>query len=178
MLCLSPLVSLISHLFQAVSPQERFSCSLGEDPAVRVTYHPQTKNMKTAGSILSTKTSKSHFAQNITIQNTRQSALSRLRVSEQVPVSGSDKVKVDILEPRALNGGAGVKDPSVHWVNPGVDTHEEIENDAALTGTAAAQKAQGIFEWVVTVEAGASTNLALAWEVIAPVGTNWTADSA
>lgn len=133
--------------------------------------------MKTAGSILSTKTSKSYFAQNITIQNTRQSALSRLRVFEQVPVSGSDKVKVNILEPRALNGVAGGKDTSVRWVKPGVDAQEETENDEALTGAAAAQKVQGMFEWVIELEGGASTNLALAWEVIVPVGTNWTADS-
>lgn len=171
-------LSNISPFIQAVSPQERFSCSLGEDPAVRMTYHPQTKSTKMIGSIFSsTKTNKSYLAQKITIQNTRQNAISPLRVHEQIPVSGNEKVTVNILEPRALAGGADIKDASVHWIKAGVDAQTETENDESSTGVAAVQNAQGMFEWVIALKAGEFTNLALAWEVIAPVGTDWTTDS-
>ena len=150
---------------------------MGEDPAVRVTYHPQTKSTKMIGSIFSSaKTNKSYFAQKITIQNTRQNAISPLRVHEQIPVSGSDKVTVNILEPYAL-AGTDVKDTSVasvHWIKPGAYVQEETGGDESLTGTAAAENAKGKFEWVTSLEAGTSTNLALAWEIIAPVGTDWT----
>ena len=58
--------------------------------------------MKTVGSLLSTKSESTRFTQEITVQNARLSHIRQLHVREQVLVSTSDKVKINLLEPKAL----------------------------------------------------------------------------
>jgi hypothetical protein len=69
--------------FQLVSPLESFAVSLGADPAVRVTYHPQSKkiNNPTGGFMTASRVS-TVFQQSISIKNTRNLPLSRLIVKD------------------------------------------------------------------------------------------------
>ncbi|KAG8858400.1 hypothetical protein FRB96_005285 [Tulasnella sp. 330] len=70
------LTSPSSHCIQRlVGPGEKFSTSLGIDPALRVTYHPLVKKSKnvTGSKFLSlqTKTDVSSHIQRVSIKNTR-----------------------------------------------------------------------------------------------------------
>ncbi|KAF8324090.1 hypothetical protein DL93DRAFT_96034 [Clavulina sp. PMI_390] len=99
-----------------VSPGESFSCSLGVDPSLRISYHPQKKlaSLTLAGlmATLSNKkeTQTTTFRQRITIKNTRLGPVSRLIVQDQVPVSEDSKLKVTAQQPSEK--GLGALNPS------------------------------------------------------------------
>ena len=76
---------------KAVSPQEDFTCSLGVDPAVKVTYKPVNKFREQSG--LLNKTSSTTYQQVIEIKNTHNDAI-KILVSDQLPLSTEEKIKV------------------------------------------------------------------------------------
>lgn len=164
-----------------VSPQESFSCSLGVDPALRVTYHPQTKRVKSSGTAvlsLSNKTTTSTFEQAITIKNTRQSRVHRLLLRDQVPVSSNSSYKVNLLEPRSLAANAkGAKNAAV-LVTEGVrvqwaSKREEDEESKVPAEDLTMDTAQGLMEWIIELEPSATVDVKVAWEVSAAVGDLW-----
>lgn len=146
---------------------------------MRVTYHPQTKKMKKVGTIFSARVGNTYFEQNITIRNIRLSRISQLRVSECVPVSNSDKLKINLLEPSMLASNPWQKSTlaqdkvQAHWVKPGGGAQNESEDEASVAAIDL-QKAQGLFEWVCEVDPGKSVDLTLAWEVVTPIGMEWS----
>ena len=74
-----------------MSPSEEFTCSLGVDPAVKVTYKPVNKYREHAGLI--SKVHVTTFKQVIELKNTRQTAC-KLLITDQLPLSTVDKIKV------------------------------------------------------------------------------------
>lgn len=161
--------------FQHVSPQESFPCSLGVDPAIRVTYHPRTTKSRTSGNgILTVKTDNTNFEQKITVKNTRLSNIPKLVVREQVPVSRDAKIKVAVLEPKGLQRGKEniIKEGiAIRWANwkaiEGGDLSNEASEDVDM------ESAQGMLEWICNIEPSASIDLTLAWEISAPSGVEW-----
>ncbi|KIO30856.1 hypothetical protein M407DRAFT_20178, partial [Tulasnella calospora MUT 4182] len=78
----------------SVSPNESFSTSLGVDPAIRITYHPQQKKSKSAtGGLLSNKIDVTSYVQRITVKNTRATAATPLFIKDQIPVSEDSDFK-------------------------------------------------------------------------------------
>lgn len=172
--CLTSILILDNN--QGLSPQERFECSLGADPEVRVTYHPKTKKMKTIGSLLSTKSESTCFTQKITVQNTRLGRIPRLHVREQVLVSTSDKVRINLLDPKALiepshqASALSHKGIRVRWIRSDGRSHIISEEDDSVE-VLNMEGAQGLSE--CEIGPGESVGLVLAWETIVPVGTQW-----
>ncbi|KAF8313124.1 hypothetical protein DL93DRAFT_2168060 [Clavulina sp. PMI_390] len=91
-----------------VAPSELFTCSLGVDPFVRVTFHPQSKVSNTMGGTgLSSYIANNNprmnvtsFKQRITIKNIRaNTAIGKMVVHERVPVSEDARIKVLVLQP-------------------------------------------------------------------------------
>lgn len=76
---------------KAVSPQEEFSCSLGVDPAIRVTYKPAKNYTEESG--LLTKSTKLSTDQTIEVKNTR-ATMVQIKVADQLPLSTDEKIKV------------------------------------------------------------------------------------
>ena len=179
-------------LIQHVSPNETFNCSLGVDPQIKVTYHPRTKKTRSQGGLLSSRTVTTASHQKITIKNNRGTAIPRLLVREQVPVSHDERLKVTLIEPASIEfpnrntisakmsskGDKSVSIPnpvkiskgvSVRWkVNDDEDAEGEAESTAGTDGAR-----EGILEWICEVGSGQSTDLNLAWDVTAPSGLNW-----
>ena len=88
----------------AVSPQEEFNCSLGVDPAVKVTYKPLAKFREQSGLI--SKTVSTMYKQVTEIKNSRQDSI-KVIMKDQLPLSTEEKIKVGdsgIL----CDGGAGM----------------------------------------------------------------------
>ncbi|XP_046560462.1 protein F37C4.5-like isoform X2 [Haliotis rubra] len=79
-----------------VSPGEEFLCSLGVDPAVKVTYKPLKKF--TASSGLISKTTNTTYEQVVEIKNTHEYSIN-IVLKLQLPRSSDDKIKVTLLEP-------------------------------------------------------------------------------
>ncbi|PVD28133.1 hypothetical protein C0Q70_10717 [Pomacea canaliculata] len=80
-----------------VFPQEEFECSLGIDPAIKVTYKP-LKKYKTASGIFSKVTSTT-YEQVTEVKNTHDYGV-KLLVMDQLPRSTDERVKVNLLEPQ------------------------------------------------------------------------------
>ncbi|KAH8115713.1 hypothetical protein DFH11DRAFT_1301174 [Phellopilus nigrolimitatus] len=165
--------SSISH----VSPQESFSCSLGVDPAVRVTYYPQSKKTKTTGgTVLTTKMKTVTFEQAITVKNSRLTRLPRLLIKDHVHVSRDAKIKVTVLEPKGLSAGGKGKAVTfqngvvARWVQRGGD---DVGEAKVSQDESSAESAQGLLEWVCDIEPGATVDVNLIWEVSAPPLTEW-----
>ena len=196
---------LLLALSQHVSPLEYFSCSLGVDPALRITYHPSLKKSRTiGGTILSgPKTTITSNEQRISIRNTRVTSVHRLRVREQLPVSRNAKIRVTLVEPKALALRIGpnpatsqltinvANEPVGYLVSEGVwarwvplkeQSGNDLAADNAITDIVKgkssaddnAESAQGMLEWVCKIDAGADADVVLAYEVSVPAGTNWS----
>ncbi|KAG8996287.1 hypothetical protein FRB90_012775 [Tulasnella sp. 427] len=156
----------------SVSPNESFSTSLGVDPSIRITYHPQQKKSKNAtGGLLSSKIDVTTYTQRITIKNTRSTAAAPLFVKDQIPVSEESDFKVLLTEPRLSKErpevpvASGVK---AHWA-PRDSDREEDGNKEANAGT----EDDGIVEWICDIPSGKTQELSLAWEISGPTGKHW-----
>ncbi|GMS96710.1 hypothetical protein PENTCL1PPCAC_18885, partial [Pristionchus entomophagus] len=84
---------------KAVSPGERFTSSLGVDPAVKIDYKPAHKYHEQSGLI--NKSSSTITEQKIIVKNTRGDAV-LLTIREQIPRSTDEKIKVKVIAPEAV----------------------------------------------------------------------------
>ncbi|KAG8951987.1 hypothetical protein FRC04_005320 [Tulasnella sp. 424] len=155
----------------SVNPNESFSTSLGVDPAIRITYHPQQKKSKNAtGGLLSSKIDVTAYVQRITIKNTRATAAAPLFIKDQIPVSEDSDLKVLLTEPRLskerpeITIASGTK---AHWAPR--DADREDEDKTANAGT----EEDGVIEWICDIPPGKTQELSLAWEVSGPAGKHW-----
>ena len=158
-----------------MSPKETFWCSLGVDPAVRITYHPQSKKKRRTGSLLNAKTNVTTFEQAITMKNTRRTPITCLRISEKIPLSESDSIKVNLLEPSGLATSRGkvvLRDNvRARWVKPSESAPEDID-DSSLEDVDM-KAARGLFEWICDIGPSKTLDVSLVWEVVAPIGVDW-----
>uniref|UniRef100_A0A3Q0KNT4 DUF4139 domain-containing protein n=1 Tax=Schistosoma mansoni TaxID=6183 RepID=A0A3Q0KNT4_SCHMA len=85
----------------ATAVQEEFTCELGYDPGIRVTYMPKHKYKKT-GTFLGNKTMSIVCKQVISVENSYPRSM-KLLVIDQLPVSTEDKLKIQLIEPSIKN---------------------------------------------------------------------------
>ncbi|CAH8612527.1 unnamed protein product [Schistosoma intercalatum] len=85
----------------ATAVQEEFTCELGYDPGIRVTYMPKHKYKKT-GTFLGNKSMSIVFKQVISVENSYPRSM-KLLVIDQLPVSTEDKLKIHLIEPSIKN---------------------------------------------------------------------------
>ncbi|KAF9516192.1 hypothetical protein BS47DRAFT_1442695 [Hydnum rufescens UP504] len=167
-------------LIPSVSPQETFSCSLGVDPSLRITYHPQKKSVSTTGGSLLSRSQKMDVTahrQRISIKNTRPTAISRLIVKDQVPTSENARIKVLLIDPNEKQ--IGPMDPSSTnqstpfvsraQINDGIVARWAQKKEDGTGGP----KGDGIIEWVCT-DVGEELDINLAYEVSAPQNVPWS----
>jgi hypothetical protein len=76
---------------KTVSPQEAFTCSLGVDPAVRVSYRPVRRFNEQTGML--NKSNVVTYCQEIEVNNTRPDAIHVVLI-DQIPRSTEEKLKV------------------------------------------------------------------------------------
>ncbi|KAF8187704.1 hypothetical protein BJ912DRAFT_926564 [Pholiota molesta] len=172
-----------------VSPEESFTCPLGLDPSVRVTYHPCSK--KTLQSGLYSKTSIHSFTQRITVHNTKSGSdksISNLKIKviDQAPVSEDSTIAVKLLQPALLlpdaeGSGSGTfkaassgepkalpplkVSPGIVAAWTGADDETGQDSDFDALGK------DGKFSWVCTVPPQSKVGLLLQYEVSAPLRT-------
>lgn len=169
----------------SVSPQESFLCSLGVDPSVRITYHPQKKTSSTSGNIMSGKSNVTTFRQRITIKNTRAASINRLVVQDRVPLSEDSRIKVVTLSPpeKAIGpatgssgsgtiGATGVTNQTlVAQVAKDIIARWAQKSDEK--GGSGGSRADGILEWICT-DLLDTVDLELVHEISAPLDLEWT----
>ncbi|XP_076467164.1 protein F37C4.5-like isoform X4 [Babylonia areolata] len=125
-----------------VYPMEEFDCSLGVDPAVKVTYKPQKKFQASSG-ILSKVVSTTR-EQVIEVKNTHDFPV-HIVLQDQLPRSTDERIKVNLLEPQ-------------------IDLkHPERSRDKG----AILNKSNNI-EWTIDIQAQGSTEIVLKYTVEHP----------
>lgn len=164
-----------------VSPQESFACSLGVDPAIRITYHPQTKKVRTSGgsvlSSFSAKTKTTTFEQSISVKNTRLSKVHRLLLKDQIPIASQADLKVTLFEPSGMvpSGKGNNGKNCVHTLSEGIQVHWAPKKDSDVPEEELSMdQAQGILEWIIEMAPGSNVDVKLSWEVVAPVDFDWS----
>jgi hypothetical protein len=85
-----------------------------------------------------------------------------------VPVSNDARIKVSLLPPTDPPTGPGSAQGVL--VAEGIRARYTQKNDEA---PAEGDTQDGKLEWICVVQAGATVDLNLAWEVSAPVGLHW-----
>ncbi|KAG8904687.1 hypothetical protein FRB99_001328 [Tulasnella sp. 403] len=166
-----------------VSPRERFSASLGVDPAVRVTYHNRLQAKRSAGGVLATKTDVNSFTQRISVKNNRSTPIYPLYVKDQIPVSEDNELKVSVLEPKDIGAAKDRREVLVsHDVKARFAFKDYCPERAHFTGeeidsTKKAVEEDGVIEWVCNLGAGKSIDLTLVYEIVAPQGKQWMSDT-
>lgn len=159
-----------------VSPLESFDCPLGLDPSIRITYHPRSKKVSHSG--FYSKASNYVFSQRITVFNTKSTAITDLKVIEQLPVSEASQITVKLLSPglvlpeqntASIGKGGEVRPPAPVRVADGVVAQWEGADEAGVDVEALGK--DGKFNWACSVPAQGKINLVLSWEVTAPLRT-------
>jgi hypothetical protein len=173
-----------------VAPGDEFSCTLGTDPATRVYYECTTKSADDAdantthgGSASSEKWSASTtFRSCTTVTNRHPFALRELVVRDNVPVSEDEKRTCVVL--RYPAGLAELEQKGELRVGAD-DSEREGKDEKQKTQTQTRMvrwgkvvdgkggKKEGLFEWVVEVEAGEEITIEAEWDIKVPVSLGW-----
>lgn len=174
-----------------VSPHESFSCSLGVDPSVRITYHPQSKlSSWTGGGLISNKMNVTNFRQRISIKNTRPTSIARLVVQDRVPVSEDATIKVAVLKPseKAIGPVTGQTDGAVASSISAKTTGklggptmvENIDKNLIArwaqkddeNGGSGGARGDGVVEWIAS-DLRDTLDIELAYEITVPTNVRW-----
>lgn len=174
-----------------VSPQETFTCSLGVDPSIRITYHPQKKvsTSNSGGLRAAISTNKGSnvttYRQRITIKNTRSNPVGRLIVQDQVPLSEDSRLKVIVHQPLEKALGPVTGPSNLSTVSIGKSSSEltlvaPVRKNVVARwaqksdeiGGSGGSRQDGILEWVCT-DLTDTVDLDLVYDVSAPNDLKW-----
>ena len=162
-----------------VAPGDVFSCTLGADPATRIRYSRTAKRAdesSAAGgrSAFSEQWAATTFRSRTTVTNRHPFACG-LVVRDGVPVSEDEKrVSVVLRHPEGLaemgqeEGGVVL---SAKDCGREGDGEQRVRWSKVVDGKGG--KKEGLFEWVVDVEAGEELTIETEWDVKAPVSLRW-----
>ncbi|KAH9475079.1 Protein F37C4.5 [Psilocybe cubensis] len=150
-----------------VSPGEVFTCPLGVDPSIRVTYHPQEKVASQTG--FYNKSLKYAYSQRISVHNSKSVPIDGVKIIDRIPVSQDADLIVNLinpgLTPPSLSpASSATKAKTIVTVSPDIIAQwcgvENPGSDVSALGK------DGKLNWVCGVPAYGRINLLLQWEVI------------
>ncbi|EUC65209.1 mucoidy inhibitor A, putative [Rhizoctonia solani AG-3 Rhs1AP] len=166
---------------QHVPSNDSFQLSLGVDPALRVTYpfvhtHKRTRSQPGftfPGRQKQPKQATTKYSQQVTIRNTRATAVPDLHILDHVPVSNDSTVRVKVTSPQGLrDNNRPTEDETVEkekrdetWVHP--------QKGVQARWAPPDMGGEGAIEWVCAIGAGEEIELKLGWEVSASEETSW-----
>lgn len=172
-------------------------CSL--DPAIKVTYHPQTKKHSQSGLI--NKTDVYLYTQRITVHNTKNIDVSNVKLLDHIPISEDVNVNVKLISPALQLPGSG--DGGSIRSSKGFSLSGSKSGDGSSSASSTTKKIpapvkmsnevmakwddgneeeenidvgslgkDGKVRFVCALPAQAKTNITMQWEVTAPAKTH------
>jgi hypothetical protein len=144
-------VSLLSVIFRIHANLLTLTRSL--DPSIRITYHPAIKKRSESG--FYTKSATHGVTQRITVHNTKNVPVERLRIVDQVPASRHEQIKVRLVQPPlALREGT---------VKPGANAKAVGVGAGVVAQWDGGDEQDRRVSWVCMVPAQGKISLALEW---------------
>ena len=176
-----------TSIVEEVAPGDEFSCTLGTDPGTRIYYECTTKSADDADatrkrSATSEKWAATTYRTCTTVTNRHPFALRELVVRDSVPVSEDEKRTCVVLRYPA---GLAELDQKGELRVSAEDGEREDKGEKQNTQTRTRTvrwckvvdgkggKKEGLFEWVVEVEAGEELTIETEWDVKTPVSLGW-----
>lgn len=179
-----------------VSPDESFTCSLGIDASVKITYHPQRRLARTdrtaggpwyAPSSSAKPTDVKAYLSRITVKNLRKTPLARLVLKDQIPVSEDERIKVKMVNPSADDigpvmppdqisvgdkpkpgtGASGEVARNPVWANVKSGVRARWAQKSERDGGTGGSRGDGIVEWWCE-DVRDELDVELAWQVESP----------
>ena len=165
-----------------VAPGDEFSCTLGTDPATRISYVCTTKNAEDADAphernAVPGQWAATRYRSSTTVRNRHPFAVRELLVRDSVPVSEDEKrVSVVLRQPAGLaeleqkgelRVGAEANERETKGEKQTQKQTQTVRWSKVVDGMGG--KKEGLFEWVVEVEAGEELTIETEWDVKAPV---------
>lgn len=134
----------------SAAPGEGFTCPFGDDPSIKLTYHPRSSAEKRSG-VLS-KTVTHTMTQRITVESTnRLINFHKLVVREAVDATQDKHIRIKLLSPRLE------------------DEKEVASSGGSIVEVGSGAVAPGIIEYVVKgLKAGKKSDLVMEWEIKHP----------
>jgi Domain of unknown function (DUF4139) len=164
------------------------------DPSIRVVYAPLSKKTTIQSGFMTKPQRVQSFTQRVTVQNTKASALAKLKVIDQVPISEEAGILVKVVSPAltiapsTTSDGASTSSkekaarplsvalPNAVSIGHGIVAQWEGLDDVVVEeglGKDVSSIADGKFAWVCSnIASQAKVNLVLQWEVSAPTSTD------
>jgi Domain of unknown function (DUF4139) len=169
------------------------SCSL--DPAIKVTYHPQTKKHSQSGLI--NKTDVYLYTQRITVHNTKNIDVSNVKLLDHIPISEDVNVNVKLISPAlqlpgSTDGGStrsgkgfllgssksGDKSASTSGTSKKIPAPVKVSDEVMAKWDDGNEEEENIdvgslgkdgkLNFVCALPAQGKTNITMQWEVTAP----------
>ncbi len=160
---------------QLVNVGESFTCVLGVDTALKVSYKEQSRTDQDAVRNFVDPTKTTTRMVTTTVMNGHVFEIAGVIVRDAIPLGDADaKVKVTLQKPEGLSAakdgedvsvdsGSHLKDVKVRWTS--IKDGEGGEKD-------------GLYEWVCSIPAGEEVVLQTEWAVKGPADVEWEETSA
>jgi uncharacterized protein (TIGR02231 family) len=170
-----------------VAPGYVFNCTLGVDPATRISYARTSKRVDEHGggagerSAFAEQWAATTYRSRTTVTNRHPFVLRALVLRDGVPVSDDEKrVSVVLRRPEGLAElaqGEELKVCTKEGTREGKGEEEEEGGKRTVRWSKVVDgkggKKQGLFEWVVEIGAGEEVTIETEWDVKAPVSLSW-----
>ena len=157
------------------SPGEAFVLNLGADPAINVVYSKPTVRRSQTG--VFQKEGSCIYSRSCILTNTKNDAVIQALVTDQIPVSEDDKLKVEVLVPGGLYKEGDVVKAGQGQINEGTgkkgSTYAEkggVKGEGKWGKATAKLKKEGEVEWDIKLNPGQGVKLELEYEAKFPSG--------
>jgi hypothetical protein len=152
---------------QDVNPSDTFDCTLGADPATRLSYTRSLKTTRNSAGTFAEVTYTTTYINTTTIHNKHRFPLSEITIRDAIPMSEDKRVKVFLRKPDGL---VDAKDGQV------IDLKKLMEGQkvrwSPLVDGKGGEK-EGRFEFLWKVDAGEKVTVVSEWDVKAPADVTW-----
>ncbi|KAJ2918890.1 hypothetical protein MD484_g1484, partial [Candolleomyces efflorescens] len=157
-----------------VSPQESFTCALGLDPSIRVTYDPRAKKASQSGII--SKTSSTVFTQLISVHNTKPIAVENLKIVDRIPVSEDSQIAVKLTSPALPTSTSAGTSLGLGSSTGALTKRVKLGDDVVAQWYGADEEStsteylgkDGKVQWLCSLPSQKKVTLTLQWEVSVP----------
>ena len=166
-------------LTQDVNPDEKFRCTLGADPALRITYVRKPRSFVTTTTAFSAQTTCATYHVTTILQNTHSFAVRDVILRDVVPLPPDihgvnmgnllQSIRVVLKEPKGLSEAK----PETIIVAENKSTRNNVASGVNVRWEGANGDKTGKYEWVASVGAGEEVRVEAVIEIHAPSHFNW-----